>query len=292
MVIIHQMAKVGSTAIQKALERAGIESLQTHNLGEHHLQNNLASFMSSFYTLERVKNELGLFKDQILATKLLEQSRLPGNPKQKLITLSRDPVIRWFSALVQNFNFLKPDVASFFEAQNGRKPANEFESFDYIISTVLELINQSDHMLGSNEFNEYFWQTRHAESERVNKILLLVGAELMVPFTWFQTNIQDLMDIDIYSQPITDGLLVTGNEHFELLYIKFENLRRDRIKTEQVLSEFLGSTVELQSENVSKGKEGFEALQLLEDKYAPLFMACPNIRDSKYCNHFHYPEHD
>ncbi len=290
MVIIHQMAKVGSTAIQKALEQAGIASLQTHNLGEHHLQNNLASFMSSFYTLERVKNELGLFKDQIIATKLLELSRQPGNPKQKIITLSRDPVSRWFSALVQNYKFLDSEVASFFEAQNGKKPADDFESFDYILNTLLVLIKDSSYKLGSHEFNDYFWNIRHTESEDVNKILLLVGAELMVPFTWFQTNIQDLMGIDIYAQTITDGMLITDNEHFELLYIKFENLRRERAKTGQMLSKFLGRKISLKSANISKGKPGFDVIKQLEDKYYNAFMTCPNISESPYCKHFQYPD--
>jgi hypothetical protein len=112
----------------------------------------------------------------------------------------------------------------------------------------------------------------------------------MVPFTWFQSNIRDLTGIDIYAHRIENGLLVTGNEHFELLYIKFENLRRDRINTERVLGEFLGRKIELASANVSKGKSGFEAIQQLEDEYAPLFMACPNIRESNYCKHFAYPE--
>lgn len=290
MVIIHQMAKVGSTAIQKALEQAGIASLQTHNLGEHHLQNNLASFMSSFYTLERVRNELGLFKDQIIATKLLDLSRQPGNPKQKIITLSRDPVSRWFSALVQNYKFLQPDVGSFFEAQNGKKPADDFESFDFIIDTLLKLITESEHRLGSHEFSNYFWNIRHTESEQLNKILQLVGAELMVPFTWFQTNIQDLMGIDIYAQPITDGMLITGNEYYQLLYIKFENLRRERAKTGQMLSEFLGRKIKLKPANVSKGKSGFDVIKKLEKKYYEPFMTCPNIRESIYCKHFEYPE--
>ena len=115
MIIIHQMAKVGSTAIYNALNRAGIETLQTHNLGEQHLIHNIRSFLNPMYPVERLRNELGLFNEQIIASKQIELSRLPGNPRQKIITLSRDPVIRWFSALVQNFSFLKPNVDIFFE---------------------------------------------------------------------------------------------------------------------------------------------------------------------------------
>lgn len=290
MVIIHQMAKVGSTAIHNALERAGIESLQTHNLGQHHLQNNLTSFFTPLYSLERVRNELPLFRDQILATKYLELSRQPGKPRQKIITLSRDPVIRWFSAMVQNFPYLRDNVAEFFSDLNDRQPKNDSESFDFIFDFMLNLVRHSQHLLGSHEFNEFFWHTPHVESEQANNILLQVGAELMVPFTWFQSNIRDLTGIDLYDMTIENGLLITANEHFELLYIKFENLRRQRIETERVLSDFLGKGIELTSANVSRGKTGFEAIQQLEDKYVPLFMGCRNISDSVYCQHFQYPD--
>ena len=290
MIIIHQMAKVGSTAIYNALNRAGIETLQTHNLGEQHLIHNIRSFLNPMYPVERLRNELGLFNEQIIASKQIELSRLPGNPRQKIITLSRDPVIRWFSALVQNFSFLKPNVDIFFEEQNGKPPVNDLESFDCIFNAMLKMISQSDGMLGSDEFKQHFLHTKHLESENSNNILRQIGAELMVPFTWFQSNILDLIGIDIYAQPITDGLLITGNKCFDLLYIKFENLRRERIRTEQVISEFAGKEIKLISENVSHGKEGFDALQELEDKYFPLFMDCPNIRNSIYCRHFNYPE--
>jgi hypothetical protein len=290
MIIIHQMAKVGSTAIYNALNRAGIETLQTHNLGEQHLIHNIRSFLNPMYPVERLRNELGLFNEQIIASKQIELSRLPGNPRQKIITLSRDPVIRWFSALVQNFSFLKPNVDIFFEEQNGKRPVNDLESFDCIFNAMLKMITQSDDMLGSDEFKQHFLHTKHLESENSNNILRQIGAELMVPFTWFQSNILDLIGIDIYAQPITDGLLITGNKCFDLLYIKFENLRRERIRTEQVISEFAGKEIKLISENVSQGKEGFDALQQLEDKYFPLFMDCPNIRNSVYCRHFKYPE--
>lgn len=290
MIIIHQMAKVGSTAIYNALNRAGIETLQTHNLGEQHLIHNIRSFLNPMYPVERLRNELGLFNEQIIASKQIELSRLPGNPRQKIITLSRDPVIRWFSALVQNFSFLKPNVDIFFEEQNGKRPVNDLESFDCIFNAMLKMITQSDDMLGSDEFKQHFLHTKHLESENSNNILRQIGAELMVPFTWFQSNILDLIGIDIYAQPITDGLLITGNKCFDLLYIKFENLRRERIRTEQVISEFAGKEIKLISENVSQGKEGFDALQQLEDKYFPLLMDCPNIRNSVYCRHFKYPE--
>lgn len=290
MIIIHQMAKVGSTAIYSALKRADIESLQTHNLGEQHLIHNITSFLNPMYPVERVRNELGLFTEQIIASKQIELSRLPGNPRQKIITLSRDPVIRWFSALVQNFSFLKPNVDIFFEEQNSKPPVDDLESFDLIFDAMLEMINQSNGTLGSDEFKQHFLHTKHLESENSNNILRQIGAELMVPFTWFQSNILDLTGIDLYAQPIADGLLITDNKCFDLLYIKFENLRRERIRTEQVISEFVGKKIGLISENVSHGKEGFDALQELEDKYYPLFMACPNIRDSDYCRHFKYPE--
>ena len=240
--------------------------------------------------MERVRNELGLFNEQIIASKQIELSRLPGNPRQKIITLSRDPVIRWFSALVQNFSFLKSNVDIFFEEQNGTPPVNDLESCDCIFNAMLEMITQSDDTLDSHEFSQHFLHKKHLESEHSNNILRQIGAELMVPFTWFQSNILDLTGIDIYAQPITDGLLITGNKSFDLLYIKFENLRRERIRTEQVISEFAGKEIKLISENVSHGKEGFDAIQELEDKYYPLFMNCPNIRNSIYCRHFRYPE--
>ena len=290
MVIIHQMAKVGSTAIHNALVRAGIVSLQTHNLGLHHLQNNLTSFFTPLYSLERVTNELPLFRDQILASKHLELARQPGQPRQKIITLSRDPVVRWFSAMVQNYAFLKDNVAEFFTVQSGRAPSDDLESFDFIFDFMLGLVNDSGHRLGSHEFNESFWHSPHVDSTRANDILLQVGAELMVPFTWFQSNIRDLTGIDLYAQTIEDGYLVTGNEHFELLYIKFENLRRQRIETERILGEFVGKKVELASANVSRGKAGFDAMQQLEDKYVPLFMSSPAISESEYCRHFGYPD--
>lgn len=291
MVIIHQMAKVGSTAIQKALERAGIESLQTHNLGEHHLQNNLASFLSSFYTLQRVRNELGLFRDQIIATKLLDIARQPGSSKQKLITLSRDPVRRWFSALVQNYAFLEPKVSQFYEVQMGKQANSAHESFDYVFNILLNMVRDSDDMLGSHEFNEQFWNIRHVEDEDLNKVLLLVGAELLVPFTWFQTNIRDLVDIDIYAKPIDDGILHTENQHFDLLYIKFENLKRDRARTSRALTDFLGKKIKLKPANVSRGKTGFDIIKSLENTYYPQFMSASSIEASDYCNHFGYPEH-
>ena len=290
MIIIHQMAKVGSTAIYNALKRAGIESLQTHNLGEQHLIHNIRSFLNPMYPVERVRNELGLFNEQIIASKQSELSRLPGTPRQTLIPRSRARVRRWFSALVQNFSFLKSNVDIVFEEQNGTPPVNDLESFDCIFNAMLEMITQSDDTLDSHEFSQHFLHKKHLESENSNNILRQIGAELMVPFSWFQSNILDLTGIDIYAQPITDGVLMTGNKSFDLLYIKFENLRRERIRTEQVISEFAGKEIKLISENVSHGKEGFDAIQELEDKYYPLFMNCPNIRNSIYCRHFRYPE--
>jgi hypothetical protein len=289
-IIIHQMGKVGSSAILTALRQKEINALQTHNLGKEHLISIINNFLLPVYPIERIKSELQLLNDQIIATKLIENARIQQTGEhQKIITLYRHAVDRWFSALVQNYSFYLENARALYQREfDNNSQQDDRKAFDFAISNVVKVIRNAPDVLGSKIFSEYFWKGKHIDSKMANTHLIQIGAELIVPFYWFQSNIEALLGINFYESPLIEELQVFSKDVFEVMTIKFEYLKQEPKKVEQKVGEFVGTQIELMQENVSKGKLGYEIIKSIKNYYYKELIQCNQIRDSIYMQYLGY----
>jgi hypothetical protein len=332
MFIIHQMGKVGSTAIFHALLKQQLNAVQTHSLSKKNLHANIDAFLHPSTSIERVKLEKELFFSQLMTTKLILDCQashyhtLNSEQLPKIISLTRDPVERWISALTQNYQFHIQAAKEFYFLQAGHKEENDFVCLDFAfaqLSSLLQLdklINfrkESDkkhrtkvekilckvhptygkyldpledkaYRLGSPELHYYFWEIKHYADDKSNTLIRKLGEELMIPFYWFETNIEHLLNIDIYQFPLDNGTALIEHNNIELLFMKFETLKNEPERCEKLLSSFTGKEIKLEKVNVSNDKPGYKVMQQIKEKYAPIFKQLEAVRLSQFCQHFSY----
>jgi hypothetical protein len=288
MILVHQMGKVGSTAITRSLEESGFECLQTHALGRQALLNVVNFFLDPRTDIERVRHEQTLFRDQLIATKLVERCMAEPGYGLRVITLARDPVDRWFSALLQNFPSHRVSARGYLRAETGRESEDDSECFSAVLGRILEIIRAVPESEELEEVAGGFWHTSLAADPDADFFLKQIGGELAVPFAWFHTQIHKPLGIDLYAVDVSSGFAQVEQGGVELLYVKFEALRDEPEKAQAVLSEFVQADVKIGRSNVSDSKPHFDTIQQLRERFEEDFRDSPLLRGSRYCRHFGY----
>ncbi len=326
MYLVHQMGKVGSTAIVQALKEKALNAVQTHYLSEDMILENVSAYLQPHIDINRILQEKELFFDQLIATKyIINNYNNPGQPIN-VITSSREPFDRWMSALTQNYTFHLQSARKFFNIFHHKDPVDDYDALDFMIQKLFSIIDlqtlvsfrekhdaqnrtflqkllgswhpnwqpylppEKDpiYRLGSLELKHYYWDRDHMNHPQASQLLKSFGAELIIPFYWFENNLKKLLDIDIYQIPIKEGIGVYQRDNIRLLYIQFETLKTSPKHCEQILSDFCGQEIKLKQSNVSRGKPGYETIKTIKQKYREKFQQMKPIQLSTYCQHFNY----
>jgi hypothetical protein len=112
-VLILQMAKVASTSIKSALNKRKINALQCHGLSAARQEHDLARLRRADVTAKLVKRRLNQHLRYVCLHMLVrwyETYHVRHGRKLKVITLTRDPVDRFASNLMQHRSTVLPKI--------------------------------------------------------------------------------------------------------------------------------------------------------------------------------------
>lgn len=287
-ILVHQMGKVGSTAITQSLDRVGVPCLQTHAVGRQALCRSLKFFLNQHTDLNRIYQEQHLFRDQLIATKLLEQSQAANADKLRIITLSREPVDRWFSALLQNYPFHLMSARQFLRSETGKEEEDELECFSYACGRLLSIARGKVMPLAPQKLFQKYWRSRMVRNPEADFHLKQIGSELILPLTWFITQFKRPIGVNLFDVDVSSGIAVTEQAGTRVLLLKYEVLRDHPTMTQQAISEFVDTAVVLSKSNVSSEKTSFDVIQALRASFEAEFRTSRLVQSSLYCQHFGY----
>ena len=287
IIIVHQMGKVGSSALDATLNARGYESIQTHLLGQDNLMQMLKNMTGNQSDINRVANEFELFNRQVLATKLINeyQSGKYGDEKLKLVSLVREPIERWFSAFIQNYRFYLPMI----EVLSDNDNSSIDEKLNLMYKTALEILEKAPSNLGTPSFENWFWSTDFFDNPEKSFAIKNLMAELTIPFSWFEKNIQNVIGLDIFTQTMQENYNIYDMKNFEFLLLKYEMFKKEEDSLKKVLGEFLDiEEFDLPKVNVTSGKSGVSEAKEVFKQYSEQFKNLDVVKKSKYCQYFKY----
>lgn len=287
-VLVHQMGKVGSSAIRQSLENGGIPCLQTHALGREALCSTLKFLLDPHTDVNRVLREQPVLRDQVIATKLVEQSRAVGAGYLKVVTLSREPVDRWFSALLQNYLFHLTNAKRYFLSELGREPEDDLECFSAVCRHLLAVAQSKTLPLEPQRLFRRYWRGRLARDPEADYHLKQIGGELILPLAWFVTQLKRPVGMNLFDVDVSNGIAVSEHGGVELLFLKYELLRDHPQMAQQALSAFVKGEVKIGRSNVSREKPNYATIEKLRRRYEADFRLSRLVRESVYCRHFGY----
>ena len=258
-ILVYSMGKVGSTSVARSLD-AVYDSDSIHHLHWlvpeklNHDEKLTRSFMRRFAgtPLERKFWPEYIWTGQFLSKQV--HSR-PGNTdKWKIITLVRDPVARNISAFFQNLKLIFE-----YDYQAALRTKTEAE----VVDELWEL------------FKEGYITREKAFRMDCN------------PLTWFDNELNQVFDIDIFSQrfPVNQGYNIYETPTADILVMKLEDLKNC---ASNAVNQFLGlKHFKLKSGNVAEDKE-YSSLysQFLERVKLPDDYL-DKVYQSRVCKHFY-----
>jgi len=256
-VIVHTMAKVGSTGIRNAIEKAVNDRLvfNTHFLSENVITRLEETSKSLFHSQrERLSLPL-LWRSEFLREQLITAE---NKDKWKFISLTRDPVARNISAFFQNI-FITPGTSN--ETIRINSPL-------YDIDTEVSI----------------------QDTELLVELFLTKWADHTGPADFFERDFVEFLGLDVYAQAFdhNKGYQIYAENGINAIIIKLENIT---VTTNAVLANFLGLPgIDLKNENVSAAKPFGELYKRfisgirLSDNYLD------EMYGSRYAQHFYTPE--
>jgi len=131
IVVVHQMARVGSKAVRQAIRRdaPGVRSFHTHYLNPATLDR----MRGAFRRVHEVTGRPGFHREYLHAWWLAERIRESAYGDWRIITLVRDPVARTVSAFFRHLPLHHPELGGRFLED----PAN--------VPRLIELFREPDH---------------------------------------------------------------------------------------------------------------------------------------------------
>ena len=244
IVVVHQMARVGSVSVLRAIRRAAPSTnlFHTHYLNRATIRHFEAQADRNF----AANGQWGLHRELLAARWLTARLRRGGGVgRWRIVSLVRDPVARTVSAFFRHFEYVFPQLGT----QVRDDPAR--------VGQLLDLFrNQS-------EFEHEF------------------------ALKWFEREVQDVFDIDVYADPFPHG---TGYTRFraetcDLLLLRLEDL--DRIGAD-VLQDFLGLPhVRLAPENSAEREPYAASYRQFLAQWRPTAEYLDRMYESRLARHFY-----
>ena len=121
VVLVHQMARVGSITVLRALRRdlPGLDFYHTHYLNP----DTIARFRAQFDRIHSVTGVAGLHREFLAARHLRRLLDRGVSGRWRIVTLVRDPVARTVSAFLMHFPYAYPEHGLRFLEDPGNVPA-------------------------------------------------------------------------------------------------------------------------------------------------------------------------
>lgn len=285
-IIVYQMGKVGSTAICRGLERAGLMAGHCHFLGRAALVKVLTNLLEPDRTAAHLDDGLSQIGQNLRLTRLVDEHRTGRRPTPvKIVTLTRDPFNWYVSFLVQSHAAYAPLIRDW-AAHNGASEETYENQVGAFHDRMFSLLAEPPFAIDDARFEAAIEAARRDQPTRnqtVGELLLF----LRMPNIWFGEFMVPVTGIDPICDPgITDGpTLRFHGDGVELLLIPFERLKES---TPQ-LARFAGlGELDLPTENVTVEKPEvayYSSVRTMAEHHA---MAIARLYDSAYARRFGY----
>lgn len=248
IILVYQMAKVGSSTIVASIKKAKLDIpvYHIHALTKEGLQNEERAYFgpSISLTCKSLLPEATHLYEGYYLNDVLKK----GNRPSMIVTLVRDPIARNISAFFEGMHLRIPDF-------NNRASKNDIH-VDEIIKLFLDSIkiNPDYHM---------------------------------TPLGWFDKEFRKAIKIDVYSDdfPKSKGYKIYGSDNSSVLLLKLEKLNQCFSEASSIF--FEKGSISIESKNISRKKiyhdlyKAFKKSIILPESYLQL------MYDSKYAKHFY-----
>ena len=204
-VLVLQMAKVASTSIKSALNKRKINALQCHGLSAARQEHDLARLRRADVTAKLVKRRLNQHLRYVCLHMLVrwyETYHVRHGRKLKVITLTRDPVDRFASNLMQHRSTVLPKIVAWQRERLGKEEAAAIDELQAVHDLVIELASVivagrpstgSKGCSACEELARERWPEHFIVEDQIN--------EWLRPLTWFETEIEQVFGLDILAPP-------------------------------------------------------------------------------------------
>jgi hypothetical protein len=290
--LVLQMGKVASLAIQNALYHGGVNAFHCHELSLARQQATIANLLQSELTYGLASHELRLHIHNASLAMLVrwyQQNKRYRGRKIKVVTLTRDPVSHYKSWFIQRLHVALPKVCGWQRARMGAAVDAAVDQPQAVQDIVLEAASI---IVAAGASDRAACEALARERWPLHPVVMEEVWHWLRPLTWFDTEILDLFGLDALAGPELRerGWIVMENDWAEILALRFEQLGALVPK----IAEFAGlQSLTLRERNVTERKAG--AAQFLAAMQAaidtPTGQACVEaLRASPYARACRYDQ--
>lgn len=233
-VLLFQMGKVASTALDNALFKRGINSFHCHSLRHEDEAGRLSQLFKAPPDIPLAARELKLLAKHTALNMLVRwyrSNQVPADRKLKVVTFTRDPVDWFISHFVQRFGHDACPLVGWHRhvAGNGldRDDAGKAaaEMFRQAGEIVVEVRPSADVASARRKAMARVTTLNPPQPQLGQTIESAFG-----PVSWFERQFTPLFDIDLRSLPEfrESGLAQRDLGSIEILVVRFEDLARHR----------------------------------------------------------------
>ncbi|NJO37644.1 MAG: hypothetical protein HC871_08510, partial [Rhizobiales bacterium] len=257
--VVLQMGKVASTSIQSALLARGINAFHSHGLSSLVQHGRLSQLLGAELTFRLAAHDLRRHIQSAALHMMLRWYRKHQQYKGhrlKVVTLTRDPVTYYPSAFLHARDGSLPGILSWYRARtslSARDPVDETKALTDFLTELASILVEGHPSDGDAGI---------APLHRIGAGALAgpsgFGAEmhtLLVPLTWFDSEITALLGVDMLAAPgfRERGWAEQGNAWVDVLALKFEALS----SLVPEVQRFFGlDELALPRENQTRGRSG------------------------------------
>lgn len=289
-VLVAQMGKVASIAIQLALSESGaVNAFHSHNLAFGSQEQTLRHLLTAEFT-HRLSRELRYHVQNVALGMLVRWYQAHGpyqGRRLKLITLTRDPVTHYISSFIQRRKLLLAKIEAWGRARTGA--GEHADDLQAVRDFVLELASIiADAGVEACEAPIALARARWPDQPFVAQE---VGSCLR-SLTWLDAELRPTFDLDVLAglELRQRGWVILQNDWAEVLALRFEQLT----SLTPIIAEFVGMRdLVLPQANVTSGKPGASAykaaiLDALETPAGQAYVRA--VRGSAYARACGYDE--
>lgn len=288
-IIIYQMGKVASSALNHALSQRELVVEASHFLGAEEVAKVVGELCLPWMDAHFTYHLSGQLVRNMVLTRKINWFREYGaarGRRLKIITLVRDPLDWYAASFIQDFAGYRDGIEAWRKTCSGLSATvtlpDKVAAFQRAVQERL-LVSPEELLRWTPGQGNYSQDP--GEGEGVAALGLL--ARLMArPLEWFDINFRPVLDVDVYAQPfdMQRGWSVINGEFADVLVLKFECLS----ELTDVIGRFAGvEDLEIARRNVTREKTGADDIKAaIRNAYTDELRHA--IYATPYCRHFGY----
>jgi hypothetical protein len=241
--LLLQMGKVASLALQDSIGRHGFNVMHCHSLSalrQHRKLDFLLGAPPTLWTAHFVMDQLVQYTALHLLVKWYQDNKRRAGRRLKVVTLTRDPVAWHRSAFIQIWADTGPAIVNWHRRRLGLAedaPVDPLDALRRLLAEIVPVVAAAKPSQGC--------EAARAEAERLaaadgSPLLSREIDRLVRPLEWFDLEIRPLFGFDVLADPALakGGVVRMENDFSELLALRYEDLAANTPE----IGRFLGVT--------------------------------------------------